>query len=108
MGEITSVTFHPWTYVQVQGRRSETALNHRRTGHTRLIHGYLMFRKTQTFCDDYLVPFTVRHFLMECPSLVELRERYLFLCRDEDGTFQMSLIHGERSLSPGYEVLMVV
>ncbi len=45
---------------------------------------------------------------MERFSLVELRERYLFLSREEDGTFQMSLILGERALYPGHEVHMFV
>lgn len=73
MEEITTVIFRPWTYVHVQKRRSETALARLRTGHTRLTHGYLMSREPQPFCDDCLVPLTVRHFLVECPSLVELR-----------------------------------
>ncbi len=73
-----------------------------------LSHGYLIFRKSQPFCDDCLVPLTVRHFLVECPSLVEVWERYLFCCHDEDVTFQMSLMLGERALSPGDEVLIFV
>ncbi len=72
------------------GAQSETALA--RMGCTRLTHGYLMSLETQPFCDDCLVPLTVRHFLVQCLSVVEMRERYLFRCRDEDGTFQMSLI----------------
>ncbi len=57
MGEITSVTFRPSTYVHVQERRSKTALARLRTS-----QGYLMSRETQPFCDDCLVPLTVRHF----------------------------------------------
>ncbi len=71
MDEITFVTFHPWF---VQERRSETALARLRMGHTRLTHGYLMSRETQPFCEACLIPLTVRHFLVECSSLVELRE----------------------------------
>ncbi|MPC59447.1 hypothetical protein E2C01_053466 [Portunus trituberculatus] len=34
---------------------------------------YLLTRDPQPYCDDCLVPLTVRHLLVECPSLIELR-----------------------------------
>ena len=105
MGEITRTVVQPWNYAHVRGRRPETALARLRTGHTRLTHGYLMSSGAQPYCDECLVPLTVRHLLVECPSLAELRERYLYRCRGADGAFHLSLVLGERCLSAGYEVL---
>ncbi len=90
----------------VRRRSHETALTRLRTGHTRLTHGYLMSRGVQPYCDDCLVPLTVRHLLVECPSLGDLRERYLSNCRGVDGTFRLSLMLGEMCHSPGHEVIV--
>ncbi|MPC64829.1 hypothetical protein E2C01_058950 [Portunus trituberculatus] len=38
---------------------------------------YLLTRDPQPYCDDCLVPLTVRHLVVECPSLTDLRHRYL-------------------------------
>ena len=105
VGEITGTVVRPWTYAHVQGRRAETALARLRTGHTRLTHSYLMSGGVQPYCDDCLVPLTVRHLLVECPSLGELRDRYLYRCRGVDGSFHLSLVLGELCLSAGHEVL---
>ena len=61
----TSVS--PWKYSM--DRRRETALCRLRIGHTCLTHGFLMSRDPPPFCEDCLVPLTVRHLLVECPSL---------------------------------------
>ena len=105
MGEVTRTVVRPWTYAHVRGRRAETALARLRTGHTRLTHGYLMSGGVQPYCDDCLVPLSVRHLLVECPSLGELRARYLSRCRGADGFFHLSLVLGELCLSAGHEVL---
>ena len=39
-------------------------------------HSYLMSKEHHPFCDDCLVPQTVKHFLTECPSLLQLRNKY--------------------------------
>lgn len=106
IGEITRTVSRPWSYADVRDRRSQTALTRLRTGHTRLTHSYLMSREAQPYCDDCLVPLTVRHLLVECPSLGDLRVRYLSQCQGEDGVFRLSLILGERCLSSGHEVLV--
>ena len=49
----------------------------------------------QPFCNDCLVPLTVRHLLVECPSLGDLRERYLSEARGEDGSFILTAVLGE-------------
>ena len=66
----------PWHYTSMP-RRWETALCRLRIGHTRLTHGYLMSADPQTFCMDCLVPLTVVHLLVECPSLGDERRRFL-------------------------------
>ena len=65
---------HPWKYHPMT-RRRETALCRLRIGHTRLTHGYLMCKDPQPYCNDCLVPLSVRHILIECPSLNDLRIR---------------------------------
>ena len=52
-----------------------------------------------------MVPLTVRHVLVECPSLVDLRDRFLYRCRDADGVFHLTRVLGPKCLSPGYQVL---
>ena len=66
MREITKTT-KPWVYASLP-RLHETILCRLRIGHTRLMHGFLMSGDPQPYCDDYLVPLTVSHFLVECPS----------------------------------------
>ncbi|MPC60001.1 hypothetical protein E2C01_054036 [Portunus trituberculatus] len=52
---------------------------------------YLLTRDPQPYCDDCFVPLTVRHLLVECSSLIELRHRYLYRCRGRDsGRRQMT------------------
>ena len=48
----------------------------------------------QPFCDDCLVPLTMRHLLIECPSLEELRDRFLSAGK-EDGVYCFRKILGE-------------
>ncbi|MPC62570.1 hypothetical protein E2C01_056656 [Portunus trituberculatus] len=45
-------------------------------GHSRITQSYRMSQKIEHYyCDEYFVPLTVRHFLVECHSLVELTVR---------------------------------
>ena len=71
----TTECVHPWVYSSFS-RRRETALCGLTNGHTWFSHRYLISKDHQPFCDDCLVPQTVENFLMECPSLLELREKY--------------------------------
>ncbi|MPC73320.1 hypothetical protein E2C01_067644 [Portunus trituberculatus] len=52
-----------------------------RIGHTYLTQRYLLTRDPQPYCDDCLVSLTMRHLLVECPSLTDSRHRYLYRCR---------------------------
>ena len=94
MLEITRSVF-PWKYGKMS-RRWETTLCRLRIGHTRLTHEFLMTENPQPYCDDCLVPLTVRHLLVECPSLADLRTRYLSECKDEGGQYLLSKIIGEK------------
>ena len=107
MGAITARAMSPWSYAHVQDRCRETALARLRTGHTRLTHGFLMSQGVEPYCNACLVSLTVRHLLVECPSLRELREQCLAQCRGRDGSFSLSLSLAlvEEALSPGHEVL---
>ena len=59
----------------------------------------------QPYCDDCLVPLTVRHLLVECLSFVELKQHFLYRCRGVDDGFSLSLVLGPACPSPGYEVV---
>ena len=105
MDEFTRTVSHLWDYSNIRERRLQTALAHLRIGHTRLIHSYLMSGEYQPYCDDCLVPLTVRHLPVECPSLVDLRQRFLYRCRGADGGFSLSQVLGPTCPSPGYEMV---
>ncbi|MPC62947.1 hypothetical protein E2C01_057038 [Portunus trituberculatus] len=74
MGEITTSTLPQWTYIHVRDRRAQTLLARLRIGHTYLTQRYLLTTDPQPYCDDCLVPLTVRHILVEC------HYRYLYRC----------------------------
>ena len=93
MLEITK-SANPWSYGTMP-RRWETALCRLRIGHSRLAHGFLMARGPQPFCDDCLVPLTVRHLLVECPSLGDLGRRYLSKSLTDLGNYDIAKILGE-------------
>lgn len=49
-----------------------------RIGHSRLTHQHLMDRSHQPYCEDCIVPLTIKHILVECPSHSEVRIRFRF------------------------------
>ena len=75
-------------------RRKETALCRLRIGHTRLTHSFLMSGDPPPFCEDCLVPQTVRHLLVECPSLSEARNLFLSDSKNERGDYVLDRIIG--------------
>ncbi|MPC79798.1 hypothetical protein E2C01_074344 [Portunus trituberculatus] len=80
MGEITTSSIPHWTYTHVRDRCAQK---------------YLLTRDPQPYCDDCLVLLTVRHLLVECPTLIDLRHRYLYRCRDGDsGVYHLSEVLG--------------
>ena len=93
MKEITSV-ISPWKYSNMP-RRWETALCRLRIGHTFLTNKYLISGDPQPHCDDCLVPLTVRHLLVECPSLGDIRRQYLSEGLGGDGRYILAKILGE-------------
>ena len=48
----------------------------------------------QPYCEDCLVPLTVRHLLVECPSLGDEREQFLQYGKGGDGSFLLANILG--------------
>ena len=91
MRRITSSSL-PWQYTPMP-RRWETALCRLRIGHTRLTHGYLMSADPQTYCMDCLVPLTVAHLLVECPSLGDERRMFLTYGKDRN-VFKLDRVLG--------------
>ncbi|MPC74693.1 hypothetical protein E2C01_069066 [Portunus trituberculatus] len=62
------------------------------------------YRDPQPYCDDCLAPLTVRHLLVECPSLTDLRHRYLYRSRGRDsGVYYISRVLGPECLAKGHD-----
>ncbi|KAK3889509.1 hypothetical protein Pcinc_006481 [Petrolisthes cinctipes] len=53
------------------------------------------------YSDDCLVPLTVRHFIVECPSLGYLYRRHLSEYRVGDGSYSLSQVLGEEACGVG-------
>jgi len=62
-----------WSSSVQKERGDEVLLTRLRIGHTLTTHGHLMERRPQPFCGDCIVPWTVLHFMAECPSYSEER-----------------------------------
>ena len=75
-------------------RKHEDILARLRIGHSRLTHGFLMCRGPQPFCEDCTVPLTVRHLIIECPSIEDEREKYFSSFRNSDGSYSLGKILG--------------
>ena len=59
---------HPWPSSSLYGCKTSIILTRLRIGHTLLTHGFLMDQSHPPYCNDCLVPLTVKHFMAECPS----------------------------------------
>ena len=92
MNEITN-SVRPWKYFNLP-RKFEVILSRLRIGHTRLTHEFLMNGNPQPFCDDCLVPLTVKHLMVECPSFNDERKEYLINCKTADGNYSIEKILG--------------
>ena len=57
-------------------RREEVVLTRLRIGHTRITHSWLLNRDKQPICTGCDVPFTVKHFLLECFDCQQTRRSY--------------------------------
>ncbi|MPC37212.1 hypothetical protein E2C01_030686 [Portunus trituberculatus] len=105
MGEITTSILPDWTYTHICDRRKQIALARVRIGHTYLTQRYLLTIAPQPYCDDCLEPLTVRHLLVEYPSFIDLRHRYLYRCRGRDsGVYYLPKVLGPAFLSPGHDI----
>ena len=60
-------------------RRDAVILRRLRIGHTRVTHKYLLSGDSQPLCDVCKCSLTVKHILLECCSLKNVREKY-FTC----------------------------
>lgn len=84
-----------------QTRRWETVVTRLRIGHSRLTHVHLMEGNPQPYCDDCLVPLTIRHLLVECPSLEDERHIYFTEFRASDGSYPLISILSEEACVVG-------
>ena len=76
-----------------------------RLGRTRLTRSYLMSRVRVPCRDDCLVLLSVRHILIECLSLLDLRHRYLYWGRGRGNCVHCILkVLGPSRLAPGHAI----
>ena len=68
-------------------RREEVVLARLRLGHTRVTHSFLLQGEEQQQCVGCDAPFTVRHFLLECGDLAQVRNN----CFNVDNMKQLFL-----------------
>jgi len=54
-------------------------INRLRIGHSRLAHSYLLSDDDVPLCETCGLPLTVKHILVECPSLQDICEKYFMV-----------------------------
>jgi len=57
-------------------RYDSVLLNRLRIGHSRLTHSYLLCDDDPPTCQSCGIPLTVKHILLECTNLGNIREKY--------------------------------
>ena len=70
----------PWA--TSKKRKYEVILTNLLIGHSLLTHGHLIAQRPQPYCEDCLVPLSIKHVMIECPSYQA--ERRLLLCISYD------------------------
>ena len=60
-------------------RRDCIVINRLRIGHSRLTHSYVLSNDDVPLCESCRLPLTIKHILMECPSLQDIREKYFMV-----------------------------
>ena len=70
----------------VQSRREETVLSRLHIGHTHFTHSFIFDGKDQPWCHACDHPSTVKHFLLDCTDLTEIRNKY-FQCNSLENLF---------------------
>ena len=68
----------PPRYINPYPRLWMMKLTRLRIGHTRLTHEHLITGRPPPYCDDCIVPLTVEHILLECPSHQQHRQLFGF------------------------------
>jgi ribonuclease HI len=71
-----SDTINPLPHALTENRLWSVCLTRLRVGHSQLTHGFLMEKTHPPYCDDCIVPLTIKHILVECPSHSDIRIRY--------------------------------
>lgn len=100
--KLCSVRRHldPWNYSGLSFWW-EMALVRLHISHSLLTHCFFMERAPPPFCDDYLAPLTVRHRLVECLSLRDLRRSYLSEYWVGNCSYNLSPVLGEAECGVG-------
>ena len=60
-------------------RYDSVLLNRQQIGHSRLTHSYLLSGDDSPTCKSCGIPLTVKHILVECANLQDIREKYFIV-----------------------------
>ena len=88
----------PWQ--QLDNRKDSIILTRLRIGHTKLTHQYLMEKNHIPYCEDCIVPLTVKHVLAECPSYLTERLQFFPEVENLDPDATLTLMLAEQPNSP--------
>ena len=65
-----------WPSSKSKLRKIEVVLTRLRIGHSRLTHGHLMEQRPPPYCEQCIVPLTIKHIIAECPEFNTQRQQH--------------------------------
>ena len=63
-------------HINLASRRHAVIINQLKIGHSRLTHSYLLSEEDQPTCTKCDTVLTVKHILLDCPELRDVRLKY--------------------------------
>lgn len=90
----------PWSSSNSTNRLHSKILTRLRIGHTRLTHGHLLEGTNGPYCEDCILPLTVKHIIAECPSYDEGRRHFFPATTNMTYNERMTEILAEKNNTP--------
>ena len=85
-------------YLFLNTRKEDAVLNRFHTGHSYLTHSFILRKEEAPVCDECNAVTTVKHSLIECADLLEIRKKY-FEERSLYSLFRNVIFRGEKKIS---------
>lgn len=93
-------TTRPWSSSNTCNRLHSIIITRLRIGHTKITHQYLMENRNRPYCEDCIVPLSVKHLLAECPTHQDIRRHHYPQSRDKTPEEIMTLMLTETPNQP--------